>query len=161
RGPGNSPIKVPNDSGHGIPVTLYNAAGVSDVTFTLSYNPSLLTVAEARGGPGSDATAGSFTLVGTPTVIDSTHATASFHFQRAPLNGTVVLGDIVAAVPTSAATSYKAKELLSLTAIVVNNGAVTGAVGASAVHVNAYLGDVTGNGTIDGLDVATALTVAQ
>src|SRR5439155_26158702 len=33
--------------------------------------------------------------------------------------------------------------------------------GTSSVHVNAYLGDVTGNGTIDALDVATASNVAQ
>jgi N-acetylneuraminic acid mutarotase len=162
RGPGNNPIKVPNDSGHGIPVTLYNAANVSDVAFTVSYNPSLLTVSGALGGAGSDATAGTFTLVGAPTLIDNTHATANFHFQSStPQKGTVVLGDLVAAVPTSAAGSYKAKELLGLGAIVINNGGVTGAVAAAGVHVNAYLGDVTGNGTIDGLDVATALTVAQ
>src|SRR5262249_53012798 len=31
----------------------------------------------------------------------------------------------------------------------------------NGLHVNAYLGDVTGNGVIDGLDVATASNVAQ
>jgi hypothetical protein len=34
-------------------------------------------------------------------------------------------------------------------------------VGAGAIHVNAYFGDVTGNGSIDALDVATANNVAQ
>jgi hypothetical protein len=62
-------------------------------------------------------------------------------------------------VPNSAAGFYKAKELLGLSAITVNGAAFTG-VSASAVHVNAYLGDVTGNGTIDALDVATANNVA-
>jgi N-acetylneuraminic acid mutarotase len=89
-------IAVPNDTGHGIPVTLYNAVGVQDVTFTLSYNPSLLTV---TGGSSGDATnpASFFTLMGDPTIIDPTHATANFHFQSStPLTGTVVLGDVQA-----------------------------------------------------------------
>src|SRR5205807_8452457 len=38
RGPDDtSTIKVPNDTAAGIPITLYNAAGVTDVTFTLNY----------------------------------------------------------------------------------------------------------------------------
>src|SRR5207248_1630963 len=57
--------------------------------------------------------------------------------------------------------NYKAKELLQLGGVTINQGAVTGAVTASGVHVNAYFGDVSGNGTIDGLDVATANTVAR
>ena len=64
-------------------------------------------------------------------------------------------------MPASAASNYKAKELLQLTSIVINGGAVTGAVGANGLHVNPYFGDVTGNGTIDGLDIATANNVAQ
>jgi N-acetylneuraminic acid mutarotase len=154
-------IDVPNDTGHGIPITLYNAAKVTDVAFTLSYNPALLTVTGASSGdaslPGS-----SFTLVGAPAITDANHATADFHFSAAsPQSGTVVLGDIMALVPDSAAGTYKAKELLGLGAVVVNLGAVTGVVSADGVHVNAYAGDVTGNGTIDALDIATAATVAR
>jgi hypothetical protein len=154
-------VKVPHDTGRGIPITLASAAGLKDLTFTLSYNPSLLTV---TGGSSGDATdpASSFTLVGSPAIIDATHATASLHFSDImPQSGTVVLGDIVAVVPNSAAGNYKAKELLQLGNIVINQGAATKAVSASGVHVNAYLGDVTGNGSIDGLDVATAFNVAQ
>jgi hypothetical protein len=165
RGPdGAHTIKVPNDAGHGLPVTLSNAVNVTDATFTLSYNPTLLTVTGGLGGAGSDASnaSSSFSEVGTPTLLDGTHAQATFVFHGAtPRSGTIVLGDILANVPNSAAANYKAKELLSLGGIVINNGAVTGAVGGSSVHVNAYLGDVTGNGTIDGLDLATAINVAQ
>jgi hypothetical protein len=154
-------VKVPNDTGHGIPVTLYNAAGLKDLTFTLSYNPSLLTVTGDSDGDATDP-ASSLTLVGGPTIIDPTHATAAFHFSDSrPQSGTVVLGNIVAVVPNSAASNYKAKEFLQLGSIVINQGAVAVAVGASGVHVNAYLGDVSGNGSIDGLDVATAFNVAQ
>jgi hypothetical protein len=161
RGPdaGHS-IKVPNDTGHGIPVTLYNAAGITDVTFTLSYNPSLLSVSGGSSGDATDPTS-SFTMVGNPTIIDATHATASFHFSsNNAKSGTVVLGDIVAVVPNTAAGIYKAKELLQLSSITVNHAAFTG-VATSALHVNDYFGDLTGNGSIDALDVATAINVAE
>jgi hypothetical protein len=70
-----------------------------------------------------------------------------------------VLGDILGNVPNSAANLYKGKELLDLSEVTAN-GTIVAVVG-DAIHVNAYFGDVTGNGTIDGLDVATANTVAQ
>jgi hypothetical protein len=161
RGPdGAHAVKVPNDTDLGIPVTLYNAAAVKDVTFTLIYNPLLLSLAGGLGGSGSDATDphGSFTQLLTPNVYGQ--ATFQFH-DDTPQSGTVVLGDIKATVPDSAAAMYKAKDLLQIYNIAINQNAVTGAVGGSSVHVNAYLGDVTGNGTIDGLDLATAINVAQ
>ena len=46
-------------------------------------------------------------------------------------------------------------------AVVVNHGAIPGTVAANGIHVNAYFGDVTGNGTIDGLDLATVINVGQ
>ena len=38
RGPGNN-VLLPNNTGLGIPLTLTNAAGVTNATFTLTYNP--------------------------------------------------------------------------------------------------------------------------
>jgi ligand-binding sensor domain-containing protein len=162
RGPDDAhPVQVPNDTGHGIPITLYNAAQVTDVTFTLKYNPALLNVTGAASGDATDPSS-QFTLVGAPTIIDATHATADFHYQSAtPQSGKVVLGDIRATVPNSAAAMYKAKELLQLVNIVINHGAVTGAVGADGLHVNAYSGDLSGNGSIDALDVALASFLAR
>src|SRR5262249_50741119 len=160
RGPdGTSTIKVPNDTGHGIPITLTNAAGVKDMTFTLSYNPALLTITGATAADATD-TGSSFTLVSAPTVIDGTHATANFSFHNATAkNGTVILGAIIANVPGTAASLYKAKQLLGLGTVSVNGAPFSGVI-AGGVHLNAYFGDVTGNGTIDGLDVATANNVA-
>jgi N-acetylneuraminic acid mutarotase len=162
RGPdGANAIKVPNDVSQGIPITLYNAAKVVDVTFTLTYNPALLTVTGATNADASDHAA-SFTMLGAPTIVDATHAIATFHFSDLTAqSGTVVLGDIQAVVPNSAASVYKAKEILQLGGITINQGAVTGAVAANGVHVNAYSGDVTGNGTVDVLDLATANNVSQ
>jgi hypothetical protein len=93
--------------------------------------------------------------------MDQAHATASFQYMSTtPQSGTVILGDIVASVPDSAANKYKAKELLTLNNISVNGSAFTG-VATSSLHENAYIGDVTGNASIDALDVAFANSVAQ
>jgi N-acetylneuraminic acid mutarotase len=161
RGPdGAHAVDLPNGSGLGIPITLYGAAGVTDMTFTLTYNPALLTVTGGSNAAATDPNS-SFALVGNPLLVDATHAVASFHFQSSKAqSATAILGSIQATVPNSAAASYKSKELLQLGAIQVNGAAFTG-VAANSIHVNAYLGDVTGNGTIDALDVATANTVAQ
>jgi hypothetical protein len=75
------------------------------------------------------------------------------------LSGNIVLGDILANVPSSAANLYRAKELLTLTSITVNGAPFTG-VASAAVHVNAYFGDLSGDGQITGLDLATAGNVA-
>src|SRR5262249_18977166 len=140
RGPdGAHVVAVPHDAAHGIPITLHNAVDVTDVTFTLSYNPSLLTIGGGLGGALSDATdpTSSFTLVGSPVIGDPTHATAGFHFSTSsPQSGTLVLGDIIAAVPDAAGSAYKAKQLLRPGNIVINGGAVTGAVSASGIHLN-------------------------
>ena len=151
-------IKVPNDSANGIPVTLSNAAAVKDVVFALSYNPELFT---PTGAGTANAPTGSAFTMGSITVIDPTRATVLFTYHNGTAqDGTLVLGDILANVHDSAANQYKAKELLSLGSMTVNGAAFTG-VAADGLHVNAYLGDVTGNGSITGLDVATASSVAQ
>jgi N-acetylneuraminic acid mutarotase len=162
RGPDDTHnVQIPNDTGHGIPITLASGANVQDVAFTLSYNPSLLNVASGTADDATGSGTKTFTLVGPPTIIDATHATASFHYTNdTPQTGNLVLGDVIATVPSSAGALYKAKELLTLSAVTINGSAFTG-VTAPGVHVNAYFGDVTGNGPIDGLDVATANGLAQ
>jgi N-acetylneuraminic acid mutarotase len=159
RGPdGANTIKVPNDSGKGIPVTLSNAVAVKDVSFTLSYNPTLFT--PQSGGTGDSSGASSTFTVGIPVTIDATHATVTFTWHNnVAQNGTVVLGDILATVPDSAANQYKSKEVLGLGSITTNGAVFTG-VSASGLHVNAYLGDVSGDGKISALDVAIGGDVA-
>ena len=148
RGPDSSTtITVPTvavPSPHGIPITLYNvpAAGITDATFTLSYNPQIF--APTAGGIG-DAPAGSTFTMGTISSIDSTHASVPFTYHNAALQGagggkTLTLGDITASVPTASATIYKTKELLALSNISITGGATVQA--ADGIHVDAYLGDV-------------------
>ena len=144
RGPdGADNILIPNESGTGIPITLTNAVGVTDVTFNLNYNPNLLNISGTLSG-----TAGTFSLA------SATGGVASFIFHSSTaLTGNLTLGQIVAQVPNGAANDYKAKELLHFSSIVVNSGAIT-AVGKDGIHVNAYLGDVAGIGTPSPLDAS-------
>jgi hypothetical protein len=111
-------------------------------------------------GTGDSSGKGSTFTMGTPFSVDATHSTVTFTWHNGTAqNGTVALGDIWANVPDSAASRYKGKELLSLNSIRVNGDPFTG-VSAASLHVNAYFGDVTGDGKISGLDVATAGAVA-
>ncbi len=158
RGPdSNTPIKVPNDTAFGIPISLYQAANVTDVTFTLTYNPSLLSISGALQGSNSDATDPNATLV----LTGNTPGLATFHYHDAAArSGDLVLGDIAATVPSSAVNLYKTKSLLQIGNIIINQGAVTGAVPANTILVNAYFGDVNGSAVVDGNDKLTANQVA-
>ena len=166
RGPDPSTtIAVPilatgNTAPHGIPITLYNAAGVTDATFTLTFNPQILT--PTAGGTGDSTVAGSTFTMGTITSVDSTHSTVSFIYHNATAkSGTVILGDITATVPASANAIYKTKELLALTGITVNGAATVQA--ANGIHVDAYVGDVhvTALPAIDASDALDANTIAN
>ena len=166
RGPDSSTtIAVPilatgNNVLHGIPITLYNAAAVTDATFTLTYNPQILT--PTAGGTGDATVAGSTFTMGAITSVDSTHSTVSFTYHNATAkSGTVILGDITATVPNSAATIYKTKELLALSGITVNGGGTVQA--ADGIHVDAYVGDVhvTALPAIDASDALDANTIAN
>ena len=157
RGPnGAAAVRVPNTAaaGAGIPVTLYQANGMTAVTFTLKNNPALLSVTGTALTSATLPAGSTFTLVSNNPTLGV--ATFSFH-NATPQNSTgspVVLGDIVAAVPNTAGTVYEAKELLRVSNVVVN-GATAG-VGQSAVHVNTYFG----NGLIDAADALAARRVA-
>jgi autotransporter-associated beta strand protein len=154
RGPdGASAIKVPSNSAKGIPVTLAAAAaGTKDVVFTLHYNPALLTVTGASTGDSSGT--GSTFTAGTPA---NGAVTFTWH-NGTGLSGDIVLGDVVANVPNSAANLYRSKELLTIDGITVNGTALT--LTSPAVHINAYFGDLSGDGQITGLDLANASNVA-
>ncbi len=156
---------MPNNAAAGIPITVYNAANVTDVTFTLAYNPSLLNISGTLAGATSDATDPAAVL----TLVSNSGGVATFHYadnnpQSATPANPLVLGDIMAVVPSSAGAAalglYQVKEQLQLGSIFINNGGVTGAVTANGVHINAYLGDLNGDKVIDGLDELTANTVA-
>ncbi len=166
RGPdSNTPIAVPTLAA-GIPITLSNAANVTDVTFSLSYNPSLLNLTGTRSGAGSDASDTAATL----TLVANGGGVATFHYvdanpQSATPTTPLVLGDLSALVPSTTGAAalglYQVKEFLQLGNITINQGGVTGAVSSNGIHVNAYFGDVNGDKVVDGLDKLAADNVAQ
>ncbi len=156
---------VPNESAAGIPITLYNSAHITDVTFSLTYNPSLLNISGTLFGAASDASDPAARL----QLIANTGGVATFHYTDTNALSTsattpIVLGDIAAVVPsTSGAVAlglYQAKELLQLGNIAINGNGNTGALGTFSVHVNAYFGDVNGDKVVDGIDKLTANAVA-
>ncbi len=159
RGPDNStPIKVPNNTSLGIPITLYQAANVTDAAFTLSYNSALLNITSVLQGANSDATDPNSSL----TLVSAlTPGLATFHYHDAtPQSGALVLGDIVAVVPNTAVNLYKTKALLQIGNVVLNQGSITGAVGATSVQINSYFGDLDGDGLVMGNDKLIANQVA-
>ena len=162
RGPDSSTtITVPNNkTAPGIPVTLYNVAGaVTDAGFTLTFNPQIFT--PTAGGAG-DAPPGSTFTMGAITSIDSTHSSVTFTYHNATgHSGTIVLGDILADVPNSAASIYKTKQLLALSNISITGGGTV--LPADGIHVDAYPGDVvvTAAPAIDASDALDAENVAS
>jgi hypothetical protein len=125
------------------PIYLDDRSGtVTDVQAALMYNPSLLTVT-----PTSTATF---------TVSVPSPGTAILHYSGPALPPGIqtAIGFLTATVPagmTDNPTPYKAKDLIVLSDISLNGGALAG-IGSSAVHLVAYVGDADGNGSYSSND---------
>jgi hypothetical protein len=159
RGAGQT-VNVPNTAS-GLPVSLTNASNVTQASFTLTYDPTLLTIA-ATGAvtPSSAATAvGLTTLSYTITSVDAHHSilTVSITGGSGLTAGTtpVALVDIAATVPVTA--PYFDKAVLNLGNVQVNS---TPASGVSGVDEAAYFGDVLGDGQLNAQDAFLVLQVA-
>ena len=78
-----------------------------------------------------------------------------------PGGGPIVLGSLTANVPATAVDAYASKDLLTLSVNSISGEDLLGnplvpgvnALGSQAVHVVAFLGDATGDGTLDSSDV--------
>ncbi|MGL4550506.1 MAG: hypothetical protein ACRC33_04915, partial [Gemmataceae bacterium] len=96
---------------------------------------------------------------GTLTV---TAITGGVHLSVSGLTGATgtnaVLTTLTASVPNTA--PYASKHVLDLRNVVVNGGAIA-AVGDDAVHVAAYLGDASGDGTLSGTDASRVTQTAN
>jgi PKD repeat protein len=142
-----------NLGGIGIPVRINSAAGVTAVSLTLKYDPILLAITSVAAGAAlpSDALIEA-NPSGTPGEISIAFASTG------PLGaGPAELFRLLAEVPATA--FYRDSEVLRLTRISVNEGAVP-VSGDDAVHVAAYIGDATGSGTYSSLDAQRVLSVA-
>jgi hypothetical protein len=149
RGPGQA-VNIPAD-GSGIPITLSDGTGVTSLVLTLRYDPTLLNITGAA--PGSAAPAGATVDVGGPPgQLTLTYSAPT------PLGGlgNVPVINLTAQVPADA--PYKAKDLLDLDNIRINNGAIA-ARDNDGVHVVVFLGDATGNAGYNSTDAQRTLRV--
>jgi hypothetical protein len=155
RGPDSTDlINVPNSSTNGIPITLNNAAGVTDATLVLQYNADLLTISSGVVNP--TLTGATFT-VATSGSGSAAQATITFHSPTALASGAVRLGGLVATVPANA--PYKSKELLHWSSLALNGGAIP-AVGDDGVHAVTFLGEASGDGVYTSADSVLLSRVA-
>jgi uncharacterized repeat protein (TIGR03803 family) len=143
-GPGQ-PLSAPgmNQLGGGYPVYLSDQTDkVTSVQATLTYNPALLTVT-----PTSTATF---------SVTVPTAGTAVLHYSGPALATGLQtpIGFITATVPAGTMVNpmpYRAKDLLHLSAVSLNGGAIPVAT-ADGLHLVAYVGDADGNGSYSSSD---------
>ncbi len=144
-------VVVPN-TGAGLPITLSDVTGVTELSVELAYNPAVLTITGAEVAEGLPA--GS-----TVNVDTSTEGIALVTFSSpSALSGTdVSLVNLVASVPGDAPAAVG--QVLTLGNLSINGGAIP-AVGDSAVHAASYFGDVNNDGSISVTDVTEALEVA-
>lgn len=145
RGPGQA-VDVPGSLTAGIPLRLSDGENVESVSFVLRYNPALLNISGATVDPSMLSTSSVTVDFQSPGVLrlDFTSLT--------PLAaGAATLLNLQASVPAMAA--YTAKAILDLEDVSINEGTIP-AVDDDGLHVVAYFGDVTGNGTYSSLDTS-------
>ncbi len=159
RGPGQA-VNVPNTAS-GIPVSIANATNVTSATFSVQYNPTLLTIAASGAvAPSSAANSAGLTTVSyTIASVDANNSILTVTISAGSGNGLtagstpVALVDIAATVPYTA--PYLSKAELLVSGVSVNSSSATG---VSGIDEDAYLGDVLGQ---KGLNAQEALVVLQ
>jgi hypothetical protein len=143
-----------NIPGNGIPIALSSGRGVTSGSFTLQYNPSLLTIS----GVVSKVAGASFTLVSNNTVTGTAVLSLSSPSSLTSTATPIAMGSLLATVPLSATVNYGVNQLLHFSSEQLNGTAGPIAVtNADAVQVAAYIGDVTDKGGPLSLSDATAV----
>jgi Bacterial Ig-like domain (group 3) len=141
-------INVANNiPGNGIPIAISSGLNVTSGSFTLQYNPSLLTVSNALV---SKVSVGTFNLVSN-TINNATSGTLVLSLSapsRISSTATAVtLGSLLATVPLSATSSYGAKQLLHFSSEqLAGTAGPIPVTNADGVEVAAYFGNVSGTG---------------
>jgi hypothetical protein len=149
-GPGQA-LNAPgnNQVGGGEPLYLYNPAlgWVTRVQVTLDYNPALLNLSGAVPNPALSGS--TFTMLGSSVPGKAVFEYSGTAADAALLQGgNMALGFLNATVPSGSAAApiYKGIDLLHLSNLAVNEGAIPAAA-ADAVHLAAFVGDADGNGS--------------
>ncbi len=142
RGPGQ-PVNVPATAS-GLPVRLSNPAGVTSLTFLVSWNPAQLTINGAAAG--ANAASGA-TVMFTPGASGT--ATVTYSAGTAIRTANAALVALTASVPMGA--TYGSLSVVRLSSASANGGALA-ISGDLAVEVAAYLGDVNASRGYTGVD---------
>ena len=162
RGPGQSVALTDNlNNTTGIPISISNATNITQASFSLTYDPLLLTIASSGAlSLSSAATAAGLVLQRySITSVDANHSILNVSISGATgftATTAVPLVTITASVPTTA--PYLDKEVLSLSSVLVNSA---NAIGTSSVSVVAYPGDVLGTGLPNATDASLVDQVAS
>lgn len=128
----------------GLPIQLSDADGVTSVTLTIEYDPTLLDISAVQLGGDAPTDSQVESNLSTPGV-----ATISF-FSVAPMSsGQADIVDIIATVPEDA--TYGAAQAIRITSIEVNAGDLDAATD-DAIHVVAFPGDANRNRRYDAED---------
>jgi hypothetical protein len=144
RGPGQ-PVNIPA-TGSGLPIRISEAAGVTVVSLTVTYDPAVLTVTGAGLASGMSG----WTVTPDLSVAGQVVLTASGPALPA---GARALFTLTSSVP--AEVRYGASEVLAISSLQVKvNGSPVAAVADRAFHKVAFVGDTTGNRGYSGLDAS-------
>jgi hypothetical protein len=135
----------------GIPISIDDASGVTDVALTVLYDPALLNVSGGAAASGLPLDWQVDVDAGTPgSAVITAHGSA---LAAGPLDLVVLAAD----VPAEA--SYGDSRVLLLSGALLNGGALA-VQGDEALFSATYFGDATGNGTYSGLDAAYIARIA-
>jgi len=149
-GPGQA-VNVPFNR-TGLPIVLTGGANVTNVEFTLLYDPSSLVITAVSPGDALPPDA---------TVQTQSAAPGSLVLQFGAPNGfgtsPIELARLRATVSQTA--TYKSAQVLSFEVTNISP-AGSGVITADAVHVVAYIGDTTGNAAYSALDAQRVLRIA-
>jgi hypothetical protein len=151
RGPQQN-VNLPASGTSGIPISLSNGSGVTSATLEIRYNPALLNITSANVSAGLPVGATVNLNTSTPGL-----AVITFNSPTPLAAGTTRLVDLQANVPSTV--PYRSKHVLDVANVVLNGGAIP-ALDDDSVHVVAYFGDVTANGTYSAQDASAVARLA-
>ena len=155
RGPGQA-VQLTDSLNNdiGIPITISNATNVTQASFSLTYDPLLLTIGSSTTAslPAAASAAGLTIESYVIAPVDATHSILSVTLSGGTgftATTAAPLLTLAASVPTTA--PYLDKALLNLSNVMVN---ATTATGVASVSVVAFPGDVLGTGVPNATDAS-------
>ena len=152
RGPGQS-VVLPFPAGTGIPVSVSNGDQIAGASFTITYDPDLLTITQvtkALGLPADATLQANLTVPGQAQVIMA--------FPTALAAGARDLVNLIASVPANGEI-YRQKQAVTISnlSLVRSDSSVIQSVADDGVHIVAYVGDTDGTGDYGVLDAQRIL----